>query len=53
MSMSPEAVQLLSSQLNAVYFGATVGPNLAVPLTLTDDQKKWSLTPFMRWRVAA
>lgn len=31
--MSPEAVQLLSSNLNAVYFGVTAGPNLAIPLT--------------------
>jgi len=41
MSMSPSAVQLLSSHINAVYFGATAGPNLAIPLTspLTDQNK--------------
>lgn len=33
MSMSPSAVQLLSSHISAIYLGATAGPNLAIPLS--------------------
>jgi hypothetical protein len=40
MSMSPSAVQLLSSNVNAIYFGATAGPNLAIPITTDSAQIK-------------
>lgn len=35
--MSPAAIQFISSYVNAFYFGASIGPDVAIPLATSDQ----------------